>query len=188
MTGIVCAYLQFASTWGVLIFKELTRPWPTSKSADGSHRTGSDRERVPEYPDWSENLAMASSAEVLRQQWSASCDRLLARLSGLTDEEYRWEPVRDCWNVRPCPESPSGWTVDYPQVHPTPPPFTTIAWRLLHIADGNIVYWEHSFGPGLRNFWDLAPHGDAAAAIEYLRGQPSSHHRHTCRAQRRRAG
>lgn len=46
MTGIVCAYLQFASTWGVLIFKELTRPWPTSKSADGSHRTGSDRENA----------------------------------------------------------------------------------------------------------------------------------------------
>jgi uncharacterized damage-inducible protein DinB len=59
--------------------------------------------------------------------------------------------------------------VDYPRVHPPPPPFTTIAWRLLHIADGNTIYWEHSFGPGLRNFWDLAPHGDASGAIEYLR-------------------
>lgn len=112
---------------------------------------------------------MASSADVLRQQWSSSCDRLLARLSGLTDEEYRWEPVPGCWNVRPSPDSPSGWMVDYPRVHPPPPPFTTIAWRLLHIADGNTIYWEHSFGPGLRNFWDLAPHGDASGAIEYLR-------------------
>jgi hypothetical protein len=111
---------------------------------------------------------MASSAEVLRQQWSASCERLLSRLSGLTDEEYRWEPFSNCWNVRPSSDSPSGWTVDYPEVHPTPPPFTTIAWRLLHIADGNTIYWEHSFGPGLRNFWDLAPHGDASGAIEYL--------------------
>jgi hypothetical protein len=58
--------------------------------------------------------------------------------------------------------------VDHPQVHPTPAPFTTIAWRLLHIADGNTIYWEHSFGPGLRNFWDLAPHCHAAGAIEYL--------------------
>jgi hypothetical protein len=39
----------------------------------------------------------------------------------------------------------------------------------LHIADGNTIYWEHSFGPGQRNFWDLAPHGDASGGIEYLR-------------------
>jgi hypothetical protein len=113
-------------------------------------------------------VGVASLAELLRQQWSASCERLLTRLSGLTDEEYLWEPVPDCWNVRPSSESPSGWTVDYPEVHPTPAPFTTIAWRLLHIADGNTIYWEHSFGPGLKNFWDLAPHGDSAGAIEYL--------------------
>lgn len=114
-------------------------------------------------------MAMASSAELLRRQWANSCERLLKRVFGLTDAEYRWEPVPDCWNVRPSSESPSGWTVDYPQVHPTPPPFTTIAWRMTHIADGNSIYWEHSFGPGQRNFWDLAPHGDAAGAIEYLR-------------------
>jgi hypothetical protein len=58
--------------------------------------------------------------------------------------------------------------VDYPHVHPDPPPFTTIAWRLLHIADGNTIYWEHSFGPRVRDFRDLAPHGDASGAIEYL--------------------
>ena len=90
------------------------------------------------------------------------------RVSGLTDEEYRWEPVAECWNVRQSPESPSGWVVDYPEIHPTPPPFTTIAWRMTHIADGNSIYWEHSFGPGQRNFWDLAPNGDSAGAIEYL--------------------
>jgi hypothetical protein len=41
---------------------------------------------------------------------------------------------------------------------------------MTHIADGNTVYWEHSFGPGQRNFWDLPPHGDATRAIEYLKG------------------
>ena len=42
--------------------------------------------------------------------------------------------------------------------------------RLAHaaVSDGNTIYCEHSFGPGRRNFWDLAPHGDAAGAIEYL--------------------
>ena len=106
--------------------------------------------------------------ELLRGQWASSCDRLLDRLRGLTDEEYLWEPVPGCWNIRPSAGSPSGWSVDYPEVHPSPPPVTTIAWRLLHIADGNTVYWEHAFGPGRRNFWDLAPHGDAAGAVAYL--------------------
>jgi DinB superfamily len=111
---------------------------------------------------------MSSSVRLLHDQWDRSCVRLLRRLDGLTDDEYRWEPVAGCWNVRPGSESPSGWTVDYPDVHPDPPPVTTIAWRLLHTSDGNTIYWDHSFGPGLRNFWDLAPHGDAAGAIEYL--------------------
>lgn len=111
---------------------------------------------------------MVSAAELLRIHWNRSCERLLQRLDGLTDDEYLWEPVAGCWNIRPDPRSTSGWTVDYPEIHPDPPPFTTIAWRLLHISDGNTVYWEHSFGPGVRNFWDLVPHGDAAAAIEYL--------------------
>jgi hypothetical protein len=109
-----------------------------------------------------------SAVRLLRNQWRRSCDRLLARLDGLTDDEYRWEPVPDCWNVRPDASSPSGWTVDYPDVAPDPPPFTTIAWRLLHVADGNSIYWEHAFGPGVRNFTDLPPHGTAAGAIEYL--------------------
>jgi hypothetical protein len=112
---------------------------------------------------------MTSAVEVLREQWQRSCARLLHRLKGLTDEEYRWEPVADCWNVHSSADSPSGWTVDYPEVHPEPTPFTTIAWRVLHISDGNTIYWEHSFGPGQRNFWDLAPHGDAVGAIAYLR-------------------
>ncbi len=111
---------------------------------------------------------MASAAGLLRDQWARSCDRLLQRLDGLDDDEYRWEPVAGCWNVRPSQGSPSGWTVDYPEVPPDPPPFTTIAWRLLHISDGNTVYWEHAFGPARRNSWDLAPHGDAAGAVAYL--------------------
>jgi hypothetical protein len=111
---------------------------------------------------------MPSAARLLRAQWDRSCERLLHRIQGLTDDEYRWEPVAGCWNVRPNPASPSGWTVDYPEIPPDPPPVTTIAWRLLHISDGNSIYWEHSFGAGVRNFWDLAPHGDSAGAIDYL--------------------
>jgi len=111
---------------------------------------------------------MSSAVRLLRQQWERSCERLLSRLVGLTDDEYRWEPVANCWNVRLDASSPSGWTIDYPNEHPHPPPFTTIAWRMVHIADGNTIYWDHSFGTGARDFWDLAPHGDAVGAIDYL--------------------
>jgi hypothetical protein len=111
---------------------------------------------------------VTSAADLLRDQWGRSCERLLARLDGLTDDEYRWEPVAGCWNVRQSVQSPTGWSVDYPEVPPDPPPFTTIAWRMLHVSDGNSIYWEHSFGPGVRNFWDLAPRGEAGAATEYL--------------------
>jgi hypothetical protein len=111
---------------------------------------------------------MASAIGVLRSQWERSCERLLARLDGLTDEEYRWEPVAGCWNVHPDLGSPGRWTVDYPDVEPASPPFTTIAWRMLHISDGNTIYWEHAFGPAVRTFADLAPHGSAAGAIAYL--------------------
>jgi hypothetical protein len=55
-----------------------------------------------------------------------------------------------------------------PRGGPDPPPFTTIAWRLLHISDGNSIYWEQAFGPGVRTFADLVPHGDAAGAVDYL--------------------
>ena len=37
---------------------------------------------------------------------------LLPRLEGLTDEEYFWEPVPDCWSVRP--DGSGGWTFDEP--------------------------------------------------------------------------
>jgi DinB superfamily len=111
---------------------------------------------------------MSSAVRLLQNQWQRTCDRLVRRLEGLTDDEYRWEPVAGCWNVRPAPNSPSGWIVDYPDVAPDPPPFTTIAWRLLHISDGNTIYWEHAFGPRARNFWDLVPHGTARGAIDYL--------------------
>ena len=34
---------------------------------------------------------MSSAVRLLRQQWERSCERLLSRLVGLTDDEYRWE-------------------------------------------------------------------------------------------------
>jgi DinB superfamily len=57
---------------------------------------------------------------------------LAPRLAGLTDEEYFWEPVQDCWSVRIGGDGRA--TLDGSQQAPDPPPVTTIAWRMAHVA------------------------------------------------------
>jgi DinB superfamily len=57
---------------------------------------------------------------------------LWPRLHGLTDEEYFWEPVDGCWSVR---LGASGmYVLDSARPEPSPPPFTTIAWRMVHVG------------------------------------------------------
>lgn len=59
--------------------------------------------------------------------------RTRARLEGLTDDEYLWEPVPGCWSVRR--RDDGRWAVDQVLPSPTPEPLTTIAWRLWHLID-----------------------------------------------------
>lgn len=60
---------------------------------------------------------------------------LMPRLEGLSDVEFFWEPVDDCWSVRP--DADGGWTIqegpDDGREH-----VTTIGWRLAHIAVSNL--------------------------------------------------
>ncbi|MDX6243370.1 MAG: hypothetical protein QOE76_1093 [Frankiales bacterium] len=57
--------------------------------------------------------------------------RLRARLSGLGNEEYLWEPVAGSWSVRPVGDR---WVADWADPNPVPAPVTTIAWRMWHIG------------------------------------------------------
>lgn len=60
-------------------------------------------------------------------------EQLIERLDGLTKDEYLWEPVAGMWSVRPTLDGSPG--VDGAgQRDVDPPPVTTIAWRLWHIA------------------------------------------------------
>jgi len=55
------------------------------------------------------------------------------RLDGLTDDEYGWEPVAGCWTVRRGEDGRR--RADGPWPEPgAPPPVTTIAWRIAHVA------------------------------------------------------
>jgi len=118
--------------------------------------------------DWNDLLA-----DQLAWHWR---HQLRPRLDGLTDHEYRWEPVAGCWNVRPRGTSTapivggSGeFTVDYAYPAPDPTPVTTIAWRIAHlvVAVLGARVAAHFGGPPI----DYATHdcpGDAAGALAQL--------------------
>jgi uncharacterized damage-inducible protein DinB len=59
--------------------------------------------------------------------------RLRARLTGLTDDEYRWSPVPGSRTVRAQPDGT--FRSDGPAPDQDDPGFTTLSWRLAHIAD-----------------------------------------------------
>lgn len=91
-------------------------------------------------------------AEQLAFHWDS---HVRPRLSGLTDEEYRWEPVPG-WNLRPAGDAPPAGarsvgdgpvTADFAPIGlfaeagGALSPFTTIAWRMAHVAT---LFAEHN--------------------------------------------
>jgi hypothetical protein len=75
-------------------------------------------------------------------------ERFNRRLDGLTDDEYRWEPVAGCWNLRPGADG--RWTMDAgregePWLDPAP--VTTIAWRIGHVAGSAVAGFAERLFP-----------------------------------------
>ncbi|CAN5848362.1 DinB family protein [soil metagenome] len=60
-------------------------------------------------------------------------EQLIARLEGLTDAEYLWEPVETMWSVRETGPGPA-LVEGAAERDLDPAPVTTIAWRLWHLA------------------------------------------------------
>ncbi|MBB5789604.1 DinB family protein [Jiangella mangrovi] len=97
------------------------------------------------------------------------------RLAGLTDDEYRWEPVEGAWSLRP---TGPGGALELEQLQPEPPvpPVTTIAWRVVHV--GRDVLGKRArafFDPAPADadmyddrHWPAAPPGDAVGALALL--------------------
>lgn len=59
-------------------------------------------------------------------------ERVRSRCDGIGQDEYLWEPTLGAWSVRE--ESDGTWRCERPRPEPDPPPVTTIAWRLWHVA------------------------------------------------------
>ncbi|WP_101948233.1 DinB family protein [Mycobacterium sp. 3519A] len=99
-------------------------------------------------------------ADQLDYHWT---HQLRPRLDGLTDDEYFWQPVPDCWTVHP------DGSIDFAYPAPQPAPFTTIAWRLAHVIVGVFAMRNHShFGGPAADYqsWDYAT--DAQTALQQL--------------------
>jgi hypothetical protein len=82
-------------------------------------------------------------AEVLDQLEWHWVNQLRPRLEGLSDEECWWEPVAGCWSIRPRADARGAasagageFVIEWQMPVPSPPPVTTIAWRLGHVAIG----------------------------------------------------
>ncbi|MEX0709782.1 MAG: DinB family protein [Chloroflexota bacterium] len=113
---------------------------------------------------------MTTATQLLTAQLGEAYAVVHDRVQGLTDEEFFWEPVADCWTVRP--QANGLWMVDYPDEHPVPGPFTTIAWRLDHLAECKVMYHEYAFGPGRLTWPEIDSAHTVADAIAMLeRGQ-----------------
>ena len=99
-------------------------------------------------------------ADQLDFHWTT---QLRPRLDGLTDDEYFWCPVPNCWTVHP----DGGIDFEYPE--PEPAPFTTIAWRLAHVIVGVLAMRNHSHFAGPPADYQSWPYAtDAATALHQL--------------------
>ncbi|HVX47183.1 MAG TPA: DinB family protein [Mycobacteriales bacterium] len=96
--------------------------------------------------------------------------RLFDRLAGLTDAEYRWEPVGGSLSIRPDGAGVFRGGELFPRSAPgVPDPVTTIAWRIWHIGSACLRgYVIHFFDDvpdlGDRHAWP----GTAADGIAAL--------------------
>jgi len=108
-------------------------------------------------------------------QFDFALDRLVNRLDGLTDDGYFWEPVSGCWSVRPRGRSAAGmpigsgdWVIEFDRPEPDPPPFTTIAWRLCHLAMWMTIRADYTVGTKAMTRDDYRIPGGAGAGIAAL--------------------
>ena len=120
--------------------------------------------------DWNEEL-------VYQLEWHWQ-QQLRPRLRGLTDAEYFWEPVPDCWSVRPRGRSSApiaagsgDYVVDFAWPQPEPPPITTIAWRMAHVIVGvlGMRIASHFGGPAV-DYDSFTYASSAAEALAQLDG------------------
>jgi hypothetical protein len=115
------------------------------------------------------------SVDLLNRQLAHAFAAAQWQVQRLSDEEYFWEPRPGCWSVRPrgraLSAQPSGrgeWVIDGEWPSSGPPPVTTIAWRVVHLAAWTAVYCDWTFATATRSYDDFEVPGHASAAVKVL--------------------
>lgn len=98
-----------------------------------------------------------------------------ARLAGLSDAEYLWEPTPSAWSVRRRGAAATAhafgsgeWVLDRVHPEPDPAPVATIAWRVGHLWAGFSQRWDWTFGDHALGEDALEFTPSAAVALERL--------------------
>lgn len=113
----------------------------------------------------------------LLAQFDFGAESLLGRVEGMTDEEYFWEPVDGCWSVRRRDDDRGvrmlgrgDWALEQDRIPPDAPdpPFTTIAWRVAHLATWLTVRADWTIGTKSLAVDDVEMPSSAAAGIAAL--------------------
>jgi len=113
--------------------------------------------------------------EVIDQLESHWRDQLRPRLEGLTDDEYFWQPVADCWTISrrgassaPISFGAGAFTMDYCEPPHEREPVTTIAWRLAHLIVGFASTNGKRFGRPPADEASFSYAGSAREALQQL--------------------
>ena len=106
---------------------------PGETSERRPEQNGASRAGERDRPRFRTLAPVTTAQENLLSLSDYTFQRTRTRLEGLTDEEYLWEPVPDCWTIRPRPGG--GYAADWAVPLTGTGPFTTIAWRLWHLIN-----------------------------------------------------
>lgn len=106
---------------------------------------------------------MGRAIELLTDQLREAYAIFRRCVEGVTDEEFMWEPAPGTWRVF---QDESGrWDHDYAEPDPVPSPFTTIGWRMAHIATCKVMYHEWAFGSRELTWYTIETPHDVAGAL-----------------------
>ncbi|MBI3738211.1 MAG: DinB family protein [Chloroflexi bacterium] len=111
-------------------------------------------------------MSSQSQVESLLRQCDDVWSRVQEYLAGIRADEFAWSPINNVWHLI---EQNGRWTIPYAWVPPQPAPFTTIAWRMAHMAANKVLVLDHAFGKRQARLANLNLPADAEGMMNYLR-------------------
>jgi len=129
-------------------------------------------------------LRIESARDLLLRELVSAMHNLHETIANISSEEYDWEPLSPSEQAADCLLPPERkrvwrvfqqeghWTYDYTPEALDPPPFTTIAWIINHIAQTADMYLfciQSEKAEGIERTWDDLPvPSNFAMACKYL--------------------